>query len=337
MKLSGYTTIRNAKQMDYPFVATIRSLLTFCDEVVVADSSDEGEGTLDMLQDLMDEDERLQVFHVDIPWDAPNHGIYDGQMKAYARERCTGDYLFQIDCDEVCQETGMREKIEQVLAKAGPEASLIALPVVEYWGGKDKVRVDVNPWKWRLSKNDPKITHGIPYQMRWYKDGLLYARHGTDGCDYIYTDTGEVVPCMHFIKPEVEQIRRHAVTNPQATDMYRYWFQSVIEQLPTVYHFSWWSIAAKIRKYKHFWNDSWLTLYGEKGDKPTGWNPFFEKPLSEVTDEEIAEKARELATETGGHIFHTSWIGQKTNSITLEHELPSCIKEWAESHSDLSK
>ena len=332
MKISGYTTIRNAKQMDYPFEATIRSLLSFCDEVIIADSSDGSDETIDILQSLMDEDERIQVSHVDVPWNAPNHGIYDGLMKAHARALCTGDYLFQIDCDEVVQDNA-REKIEMVIARMG-DAPLLALPVVEYWGSKEKIRVDVNPWKWRLSKNMPNITHGIPAHLRWQKNGLLYARHGTDGCDYIWDKDGTIVPCKHFINSNVEAIRQAAVSDPAAADMYRMWFQSVIEQLPTVYHFSWWSIAAKIIKYKHFWNDSWLTLYGESSDKPKGWNPFFEKPLSMVSEQEIKEKAKQLATETGGHIFHTPWTGQKTNHISLEHSLPSFIESWANTHKD---
>ena len=336
MKISGYVTTRNCVSMDYPFEATIRSLLDFCDEVVVADSSDKEDGTQDILQKLMDEDEKVQVYHVDVPWDAPNYGIYDGQMKAFAREQCTGDFLWQMDCDEVCQ-PGMRQKIEDLLAKVNflKDTPLIALPVVEYWGGIDKVRVDVNPWKWRLSRNDKVITHGIPIQLRQYKDGLLFARHGTDGCDYIDANTGEIIPCIHFIKDDIEHLRRAAITQSEAIPMYQFWFQAVTEQLPSVYHFSWWSIAAKIQKFKHFWNDSWLTLYGEKSDKPKGWNPFFERPLSEVTDEEIKVKARELATNTGGHIFHTAWTGQKTNHVKLDQALPKSIEEWANAHKDL--
>ena len=34
-------------------------------------------------------------------------------------------------------------------------------------------------------------------------------------------------------------------------------------------------------------------------------NMFFDKKWSEVTDEEITSLANRLATETGGHVFHT--------------------------------
>lgn len=333
MKLSGYTTVRNVVEMDYPFEASIRSLAAFCDQVVVVDSSDKDDGTEARLEALMDEIPQLEVYRVEIPWNAPNHGIYDGITKAFAREQCTGDFLFQLDCDEIAEE-GIRKKIENVLLHSNflKDVPLVAFPVVEYWGGKDKVRIDVNPWKWRLSKNDPNITHGIPASLRWEKDGLLYAKPGTDGCDYIFKDSGNVVPCLNFVTKEVEQIRVSAIRDTNAGSVYEQWFNAVTDSLPTVYHFSWWSIASKIKKYKYFWNDSWLTLYGEKNSKPEGWNPFFDKPLSEVSDEEIENKAKILATETGGHIFHTSWNGQKTNSVVIRKSLPEVVSYWTDSH-----
>jgi hypothetical protein len=336
MKISGYTTVRNAVEMNYPFEESIRSLLDFCDEVVVVDSSDKEDGTSTRLEALSDEDARVQVYQVVTPWDAPNYGIYDGQMKALAREQCTGEYLFQIDADEVVP-PGSRQKIEELLAKVNylKDAPLIALPVVEYWGGPDKIRIDVNPWKWRLSRNLPDITHGIPASLRWHKDGYLFARPGTDGCDYISAMTGEPIPCVHFMTPNVEQLRKTAVTDSHDASLYQFWLTSVTEQLPTVYHFSWWSIYGKIQKYKMFWNDSWLTLYGEKQDKPAGWNPFFgNRPLTDVPDEEIRELAKKLATETGGWIFHQPWDGSKRLSVQLPHGYPDIIKSWAESHLD---
>jgi len=336
MKISGYTTLRNAVEMDYPFTATIRSLADFCDEVVVVDSSDKEDGTGAALEALMDEIPQLSVYRINIPWDAPNHGIYDGMTKALAREQCTGDYLFQCDCDEVMQ-VGIRKNIEEVIEKASflKEVPLLALPVVEYWGSQDKVRIDVNPWKWRISRRDPNITHGIPRHLRWEKDGLLYARPGTDGCDYIYKDSGKVVPHINFMTREVEQVRLQAVTNLSAAELYEKWFNNVVEVLPTVYHFSWWSISSKIKKYKFFWNDSWLSLYGEKQSKPKNWNPFFDVSLEEVSEEEIKEYSRKLATGTGGHIFHNKWNGQKTNSVRINKEIPVFAKEWASSHVDL--
>jgi hypothetical protein len=196
-KISGYITTRNCVDLNYPFEASIRSLLAFCDEVVVGDSSDSNDGTKEILEALAREDSRVKVFHKDVDWSAPNYGVFDGQMKAFARSKCTGDILVQIDADEVFDDS-TKEKFPKFLEKVNylKDIPLAALPVIEYWGSKEKVRVDVNPWKWRVSRNNPDITHGIPAGLRWYKNGLLYCRPGSDGCvvpeTKIMTIKGEV-------------------------------------------------------------------------------------------------------------------------------------------------
>ena len=45
---------------------------------------------------------------------------------------------------------------------------------------------------------------------------------------------------------------------------------------------------------------------------------FFDKPWSDVTEEEIKNLAQKLSKETGGHIFHTKidW-DRKTPSLKL--------------------
>lgn len=339
-KISTYCTSRCAVEMDYPFEASIRSALSFADEIIVADSSEKDDGTMDVLQQLMNEDERIQVYHVDVDWHASNSGIYDGQMKAFAREQCTGDILVQNDIDEIFEDD-WKDKLEQLLSRnlLTNDIPLMALPVIEYWGpSTEKVRIDIPPWKWRISKNIPEITHGIPVSHRWYKDNLLYSRHGDDGCSYISSKTGNPIPCLHFINQEVENIRQQAIYDQSVVPAYQAWYQAAVDSLPTIQHFSWWSIVSKIKKYKLFWNNSWLSLYGEKlGLKHPDWNPFFRnRSLNSLSDKEFEAKAKELATETGGHIFHTQWIPnqtRKTNSVKLAgHNIPEVIKLWAENH-----
>lgn len=333
IKISGYTTTKNVTQMNYPFVESIESMLDFCDEVVVADSSNDNGDTLKVLNELALKNDKLKIFHVNVPWDAPNHGIYDGQMKAVARSKCTGDYLWQQDLDEVV-DAGSRKKIEDLIEKAAPymeQAPVICLPVVEYWGSKGKARIDVNPWKWRLSKNLPHITHGIPAPLRKWENGLLYAKPGTDGCDYVHKDTGEVIPSSNFMNNDIETLRREAFTNPIAAKKYGIWMSMVCETLPYIHHYSWYSIEGKILKFKNFWNDSWLSLYNER--KVEGWNPFFaNKKLNEVSEQEIKTLAETLERETGGHIFHKPWNGEKINYFTFDKDHPDIIKNWCENN-----
>ena len=329
MKISGYTTTRNSIEMNYPFRECILSMLDFCDEVVVADSSDHDDGTLEALEELMDQHDKLEVVHVDVDYSVPNYGVWDGKMKAIARDNCTGDYLWQMDCDEVVHE-GMRQKLEFIIENTmqkSDKVDLMALPVVEFWGSIGKVRVDVNPWKWRLSRNDPNITHGIPFHLRKWENELLYAQHGTDGCDYIFKDSGEVVPCGHFMTQDVELLRRTAVNGDKvALDTYQSWFNQAVAELPTVYHYSWWSVSEKIKKFQHTWNKQWLSLYNE--ERPEGWNPFFDQPLETVTPQQITMYSHIVENYTGGHIFHSKWGYTRTPHVVIDQKMPEFIKPW---------
>lgn len=322
MKISGYTTTRNCINMKYPFRESIECLLKFCDEVVVADSSDGSDATLKILTDMMDEHENLNVVHVDVDYSVPNFGVWDGKMKAIARENCTGDFLFQSDVDEF--HLFERSQIEDVIKNTilGNNLQyLVALPVVEFWGSEKKVRIDVNSWKWRVSKNDPNITHGAPKHLRQEINGLQYFKPGTDGCDYIFKDSGINVNCLHFITEEYEFARHQALKGDfAARKKYEKWFNNIIKELPTTYHFSWFNIENKIKQYQKFWNKFWISLYGEQYDRPEGWNPFFEEDITKVSDEQILICSKALSYLTGGHIFHTKWDFRHTPWIELEED-----------------
>lgn len=335
MKLSGYTTIRNAVEMDYPFEESIESFLGSCDEVVVVDSSDKNDGTKDSLRALKNKHgSNLKILEAEVDWNAPNHGVFDGVLKQLARENCTGEILCQFDLDEVLQ-PNQRSKFENLLEQANylnGEIPVLCLPVVEYWGSYDKTRIDVNSWKWRLSKNDNDITHGIPITHRNYVNGVLYSKPGSDGCDLISKKTGYPIPSMNFINEQTERARMEALKgNQEALTQYGLWFNHITNNLPTVYHYSWFSIKSKIEKYKLFWDKFWPSLYNQKQEIN---NVFFNNvPWEQVSNEMIEQKAKELKEGTGGHVFHSPWNGVNTPSIKLEVQPPEIMKDWCEKHS----
>lgn len=239
------------------------------------------------------------------------------------------------NCDELVHEKdapNIRKIIEGSKYLQG--APILALPVVEYWGRQGKVRVDINPWKPRLSKNLPDITHGIPKHLRRKFNGLDYASPGTDTCDYISKATGMPMPIMGFVPEQIEQLRQGCLRNPKLTETYGRWYNTVIDALPGVFHYSWFNIERKIRQYKLFWTDFWKAMYGPDSvqNKDPNWNPFFEVPWPQVTDEMIKAKAEELETKTGGHIFHTRWTGQVTPHVKINRDHPALIKEWVKTH-----
>lgn len=330
MKISGYTTVRNAESMNYPYKETIRSLAQFCDQIVVVNSTNLEDGTTKELEALTAEIPQLEVVEADVDWSAPNHGIFDGQTKALARTFCDGDWLYQIDCDEIVHELDapkIRDWISMFEKTAGSaHVDVISLPVIEYWG-KDKVRMDINPWKPRLSRNNPRITHGIPSFLRKIEDGLLYAKHGTDGCDYIYGDTGEPVQFVSTYNSSMEEMRRKGLTgDEQARSAFEGMFNDWVNSTPGVFHYSWYSVYEKIKKYKLFWNDSWKSLYNENRDP--NWNPFFEKNWEDVTDIDMKLMGLTLEGATGGWIFHNKWDGSTRPHIHLDREHPAIMTDW---------
>lgn len=336
--ISAYTTTRNCVQMDYPFEESIKSMLQFADEVVVVDTSTKDEGTFERLIEMACSEPRLKVLEAThlFDWGAPNHGIFDGQTKALARSKCSGDFLWQFDVDEVVHEQDA-PKVRALLQKTNylQACPILALPVVEYWGSKGKVRADINPWKARLSRNLPDITHGIPVHLRRKFNGLDYASPGTDTCDYISKSTGQYVPVMGFMDESVQGLRLMALKNPKLVPGYEKWFNQAVSELPGVFHYSWFSIERKIRQYRSFWTSFWKAMYGPDSaqNKDPKWNPFFEAPWEEVTDEMIRQKAQDLETKTGGHIFHSRWDGKtSTPHVTIHRSHPAIIQEWVKTH-----
>lgn len=330
MKISGYTYVKNAVDMDYPFVESITSHLNFCDEVVVVDASDKDDGTRAALMALKAKyPQKLKVLEVEMDWTVPNYGIYDGVLKQTAREGCTGEFLWQFDTDEFVNAED-RPILESVIGQAGnlEQTPVLCLPIVEYWGGFDKVRTDVNFWKWRVSRNHPEVVHGIPVTHRQVKNGMVYAKPGTDTCDYIVKSQGLPVPNLNFVNSNIDAMRQQATFDEKARVEYEKWANQMVYALPTVYHLSWFSIKSKIEKYRDFFGDFWKAMYGDERNT----NMFFEVPWAEVTPEMIDAKAKELRDGTGGWVFHSPWNGTRINHIKINRKPPEVVNDWCNKH-----
>jgi len=272
---------------------------------------------------LLKKDARINVRVINRDWNDSKSAVFDGQQKAEARKLCTKDFCWQMDTDEIVHEDDAKKILDlcRVLPK---QIDVLSLPVIEYWGSAEKVRCDVMPWKWRLSRNKPFITHGIPSELRRYdSENKLYAASGTDGCDMINNETFERIPHVSFYTDDIENIRKVAILgNENARLQYENWFNQAISSLPCVFHYSWFDIERKIKLYRSFWTRHWISLVGEEYKDTPEQNMMFDCSWSEVTDEMIKTKAQELATKTGGHIWHRKWNGEMTPSIKCSRKQP---------------
>ena len=327
--ISGYTTVYNCVKQDYPFKECIESMLQFCDEVCVVDGGS-SDGTWEILEKMSEENHKIKIKKISRDWSDARFAVFDGMQKAEARSMCTMTFCWQMDCDEIVHEDDA-QKIIDMCSKFPANVDLISLPVIEYWGGPEKVRADITPWKWRLSRNKPNITHGIPKELRKYDSaGNLCAMEGTDGCDFIDKDSGERIPHVTFYSQEADQVRLSGLSgNRTGLEQYNAWFNNVIENLPCVFHYSWFNIERKIKLYKDYWTKHWESLFGKTYEDTASSNMMFDVPWSQVTDEMISKRAIEFKENLGGWIWHKKWDGTtKTPHLTINRTQPKImIKE----------
>jgi len=324
--VSGYLTTYNCEKQKYPYKQCIESLLSFCDEVCILDGGS-NDGTWEFLQKISQSESKVKIKQTLRDWTDLRASVFDGEQKALAREMCTKEFCVQMDADEVMGD-GDGQKIIDICVKFPKAADLLALPVIEFWGKeKKKVRLDIGPWKWRVSRNDHDITHGIPGPLRAFDDqGKMYSLRGSDGCDYISKSTLEIIPCMNFYSQDVDVIRRNAmIEHKESVEQYNEWFNAVIEQLPTVFHYSWVDFERKIRLYRDTWQKHWLSLWNLNIEDTKENNMFFDCPWSEVTDEMIKNLVVELE-KTSGHVFHTKFNGEFLPHVSIRRDEPKIMQ-----------
>lgn len=315
--ISGYTTTYNCIKNEYPFKECISSLNNFCDEIVVVDGGST-DGTWEYLLELAENNNKIKVYQNNLDWENESPAVLDGGQKAYARSKCTSDFCWQIDVDELVHENDV-DKIYN-LTKAFPNHfDIMALPVIEFWGNKGKVRVDINPWKWRLSRNKDYITHGIPDDLRYYdQDGKLLSKPGSDGCDMIDKNSYKRINFYcDFYNNNYARVLNSAITSELDLKIAEKYLDNLSLKYPCVYHLSWFDLKRKIKFYKNYWQNHWNKLYGiDTKDTPEN-NFMFDKSWSEVTDEDIISRADEFENKLGGWIFHKKWDGTSTNSANV--------------------
>jgi len=158
MKVSGFTIIRNGVLYAYPFREAILSVLPLCDEFIVnVGKSDDN--TLEMVKSIGDK--RIKIFESEWDMSIREGGKVLSIETNKALERCTGDWRFYIQSDEVLHEKYIPEvktKMKQYLND--DEVEGLRFKYKHFYGSYDYYQDNYRKWyvkEVRVIKNNPDI------------------------------------------------------------------------------------------------------------------------------------------------------------------------------------
>jgi glycosyltransferase involved in cell wall biosynthesis len=267
MSISGYTTVFRGEELQFPYKEAIKSLLGCCDEVVVLVTLKDGEdtdGTLANLQVMAEHDNRIKIYTQD--WDR-NEPLQDGLAKAKARSFCSGDWVIQIDADEILHEKDYQFYTE--VPSKYPDNTLISVGCLDFFHTRRQIIVDgVANFKPRISKNLPNITHGLQKEF-----AEINIRTGktvcssmlSDGAGYINPETGEaVVADLFLIDSRIEEERQKAINEHQIyLNTYAEIIETTFNSLPYVFHYSCIDLDRKVNLQYKMWDGLWNLFAGK--------------------------------------------------------------------------
>ncbi|MCC2625720.1 MAG: glycosyltransferase [Burkholderiales bacterium] len=165
MLVSGFTFLRNASLLGYPFIESIKSLLLVCDEVIVAVGKSE-DNTLELVRGIND----LKIKIIETTWNEKmsDRGYVYAQQKMIAEFNCTGDWAFYLEGDEVIHEQDVpliRAQMAKYLADKDVEA--LVFDYYHFYGTPNHVAISP-----RWYRKAPRI---IRNTIRTYApDGLFW-------------------------------------------------------------------------------------------------------------------------------------------------------------------
>lgn len=128
--ISGFTLVRNACRLDFPVVASIRSLLPVCDEVVVNVGHSEDD-TLGLIRSIADPKVRI----LETRWGQTpgTHALADATQQAM--RACRHRWGIYIQADEVLHEDGAAELAATIQAvDADPQVEGLLVRYLHFYG-----------------------------------------------------------------------------------------------------------------------------------------------------------------------------------------------------------
>lgn len=174
MKISGFTFVKNATKLYIPAKEAILSVLPLVDEFVIAIDKGDADDTTEA--DILSiQSDKIKLIHTE--WQSekyPKNTIF-AQQTDVAKNACTGDWLFYIQCDEAIHENYYSE-IRKALNEYhnDPKVEGLLFDYKHFWGDFEHY----NPSHTFYSK-EIRIIRNLP-QIHSWKDAQSFRFHFND-------------------------------------------------------------------------------------------------------------------------------------------------------------
>lgn len=132
MKVSGFTFLRNAHMLGYPFIESIQSALPLCDEFIVNIGKSEDD-TLEMVQSI--NSPKINIIHSHWNERMSIRGFVYAQQTNIALYNCSGDWAFYLQGDEAVHEDDIpkiKESMQEYLDDDRVEA--LVFDYIHFYG-----------------------------------------------------------------------------------------------------------------------------------------------------------------------------------------------------------
>lgn len=158
LKVSGFTIVRNARILDYPFEESVLSALPLCDEFII-NCGKSDDDTRDICQRLAEQfPNQIRVIHTQWTKTQGGHQLRDQTNRAI--NECTGDWCVYVQADEAFHQDDYAEIKRAIhLADLRAEVEGILFDYLHFYGGYG-YQIQGRSWyrrEVRAFKNHPNI------------------------------------------------------------------------------------------------------------------------------------------------------------------------------------
>lgn len=203
MSLSSFSYIRNGFEYGYPFLESIQSILSICDEFVIA-VGDSRDGTREAIENL--KSPKIKI--IDTVWDENlrKGGKIFAQQANIAADHISGDWGLHLQADEVIHENDL-DKIREAILKYQEDKRVEGLlfKFINFWGNYDYIGTTR-----RWHRYEVRVIRNLK-TIRAYKDSQGFRKYPSPGA-YENNEKGEK---LRVKKVEVTIYHYNFVRNPE--------------------------------------------------------------------------------------------------------------------------